>query len=232
MPRRATRRGLIRQATAGVAIATAGTTARAAIVGAIDLELVLAVDCSLSIDDAEYRLQAEGTASAFTDPAVLRAISGGPSRAIAVAYVEWAGPHEQRVIVPWTRIDGAPAGQVFASELRRLRRFYRGDATSIGSAIDYCATLFTGRSNGGARRVIDISSDGISNAGRIPPRARDDAVARGITINALPILSEYAGLDGYFRDEVIGGAGAFVLPAPDFSAFAQAIRAKLIRELS
>jgi len=85
---------------------------------------------------------------------------------------------------------------------------------------------------GPARRVIDISSDGISNAGRIPPRARDDAVARGITINALPILSEYAGLDGYFRDEVIGGEGAFVLPAPDFAAFAQAIRAKLIRELS
>jgi hypothetical protein len=232
MPRRTTRRGLIRRAAAGVAIGALNGTARANVVGAVDLELVLAVDCSLSIDDEEYRLQAEGTASAFTDPAVLRAISGGPNRSIAVAYVEWAGPHEQRVIVPWTRIDGAASGHVFASELRRLRRFYRGDATSIGSAIDYCARLFAPPGASGPRRVIDISSDGISNAGRVPPRARDDAVARGITINALPILSEYAGLDGYFRDEVIGGPGAFVLPAPDFAAFAQAIRAKLIRELS
>ena len=232
MPRRATRRDFVRRTTAGVAIGALTKSATAAIVGAVDLDLVLAVDCSLSIDDEEYRLQAEGTASAFTDPAVLRAVTGGPSRAIAVAYVEWAGPYEQRVIVPWTRIDGAVAGYVFASELRRLRRFYRGDATSIGSAIDYCATLFATRGAGAPRRVIDISSDGISNAGRIPPRARDDAVARGITINALPILSEFAGLDGYFRDEVIGGPGAFVLPAPDFSAFAQAIRAKLIRELS
>jgi hypothetical protein len=232
MPRRATRRGLVRQAAAGVALGALTRTATANTTGAVDLELVLAVDCSLSIDDEEYRLQAEGTASAFTDSAVIRAITGGPSRAIAVAYVEWAGPHEQRVIVPWRRIDSAASGQVFASELRRLRRFYRGDATSIGSAIDYCARLFAAAGASGPRRVIDISSDGISNAGRIPPRARDDAVARGITINALPILSEYAGLDGYFRDEVIGGPGAFVLPAPDFSAFAQAIRAKLIRELS
>jgi hypothetical protein len=232
MPRLMARRGAMARAAACLGFGALSSRAAANVVGAVDLELVLAVDCSLSIDDGEYRLQTEGTASAFTDPAVLRAVTGGVNRAIAVAYVEWAGPHEQRMTVPWTRIDGTAAGHAFASELRRLVRFYRGDATSIGSAIDYCARLFAAPGAGGPRRVIDISSDGISNAGRIPPRARDDAVTRGITINALPILSEYAGLDGYFRDEVIGGPGAFVLPAPDFAAFAQAIRAKLIRELS
>lgn len=193
---------------------------------------MLAVDCSLSIDDGEFRLQAEGTAAAFTDPAVLRAITGGEAGAIAVAYLQWAGPHEQRLAIPWTRIDGRASAYRFSDQFRRQPRAFRGDATSIGSAVDFARQVFQRNPFRGVRRTIDISGDGVSNAGRIPPRARDDAVADGITINALPILSEYAGLDRYFRDEVIGGPGAFVLPAPDFTAFAQAIRAKLIRELA
>lgn len=198
----------------------------------VDLELILAVDCSLSIDDSEFRLQVEGTASAFTDPAVLRAITGGEMGAIAVAYMQWAGPHEQRLSIPWTHIGSREAAYRLSDMIRRQPRGFRGDATSIGAAIDFARQVFARSSFRGTRRTVDISSDGVNNAGRIPPRARDDAVADGVTINALPILSEFAGLDEYFRDEVIGGPGAFVLPAPDFTVFAQAIRAKLIRELS
>lgn len=228
------RRGFIAAAT-GVAsggLASGSLTALSQPVSRVDLELILAVDCSMSIDDAEFRLQVEGTASAFTDPAVLRAITGGEAGAIAVAYMQWAGPHEQQLSIPWTRIGSRDAAYRLSDRIRRQPRAFRGDATSIGTAIDYGRRVFASSTFHGQRRTIDISSDGINNAGRVPPSARDDAVAEGITINALPILSEYGGLDVYFRDEVIGGAGAFVLPVPDFSVFAQAIRAKLIRELS
>lgn len=193
---------------------------------------MLAVDCSLSIDESEYRLQAEGIATAFDHPSVLRAIAGGEHGAIAVAYVEWAGPREQKLSLPWTVIDGPASAHRFADAIRRLPRGFRGDATSVGAAIDFCRPLFGTSPTHAARRTIDISSDGVNNAGRFPAGARDDTVAAGITINALPILSDIGGLDGYFRDEVIGGTGAFVLPATDFDAFGHAIRAKLIREFS
>lgn len=193
---------------------------------------MLAIDASRSIDDEEFRLQAEGTAAAFTDPAVIRALTGGENGAIAVAFVQWAGPLEQRVSIAWTLIDGRTAAYRFADEIRRQPRVFRGDATAIGAAVDFARRVFRDSPYRGTRRTVDISSDGINNAGRVPSRARDDAVADGLTINALPILSEYAGLDRYYREEVIGGPGAFVLPAPDFGAFAQAIRAKLIRELA
>ena len=116
--------------------------------------------------------------------------------------------------------------------MRRLSRAFRGDATSIGAALDFCRPLFATSHLRATRQTIDISSDGTNNAGRFPAGARDETVAAGITINALPILSDIAGLDGYFRDEVIGGTGAFVLPALDFDSFGHAIRAKLIREIS
>lgn len=209
-----------------------GATASVQTLRRVDLELVLAVDCSLSIDDGEYRLQTEGIASAFDHPAVLRAIAGGETGAIAVAYVEWAGPREHRLSIPWTLIDGEAAAHRFADLVRRISRAFRGDATSIGAAIDFCRPLFESSRMRAARRVIDISSDGTNNAGRFPAGARDDTVADGIIINALPILSDIGGLDGYFREEVIGGTGAFVLPALDFDTFGHAIRAKLIREIS
>lgn len=190
------------------------------------------MDCSLSIDDGEYRLQAEGVASAFDHVGVLRAIAGGEHGAIAVAYVEWAGPREHKLALPWTVIDGPDAAHRFADAIRRLPRGFRGDATSIGAALDFCRPLFATSPTHAMRRTIDISSDGTNNAGRFPSGARDDAIAAGVTINALPILSDITGLDGYFRDEVIGGTGAFVLPATDFDAFGHAIRAKLIREIS
>jgi hypothetical protein len=226
--------GLSRRA-ALAGLAAAGASARAEAQQqrvAVDLELILAVDCSLSIDDSEFHLQVDGTAAAIADRAVIRAIRGGEFGRIAVTYVQWAGPREQRQAVGWTLIDGEVAALRFGRLLRSVGRPFRGDATSISGAIDFSRPLFAQNPYDGTRRTIDVSGDGINNAGRFPEYARDEAVASGIVINGLPIMTEIGGLDRYFRDNVIGGAGAFVLPAIDFDAFASAIRAKLIREIA
>jgi hypothetical protein len=222
-----------RAALGGLAAAAAGGPARAQLQRvAVDLELVLAVDCSLSIDDSEFRLQVDGTAAAMADRGVLRAIRGGEFGRIAVTYVQWAGPREQVQSVGWTLIDGEVAALRFSRLLRSVRRPFRGDATSISGVIDFSRPLFFQNPYEGTRRTIDISGDGINNAGRLPESARDEAVANGIGVNGLPIMTEIGGLDRYFRDHVIGGPGAFVVPVADFSAFAAAIRAKLIREIA
>jgi hypothetical protein len=198
----------------------------------VDLALILAIDCSLSIDANEYRLQIDGTASAIEHPTVVRAVTAGEKRGIALACVQWAAPREQVRAINWSLIDDAAAALRFAATLRRTPRPFSGDATAIGAAIDFCRPIFDVCPYPPARRAIDISSDGINNAGRFPVGARDEAVGAGITINGLPILSDIAGLDGYFREEVVGGPGSFVVSAPDFAAFAAAMRAKLVREVS
>jgi hypothetical protein len=223
-----------RAALAGLAATAASGTAGAQKADrvAVDLELVLAVDCSLSIDDSEFRLQVDGTAAAIADRGVIRAIRGGEFGRIAVTYVQWAGPREQIQAVGWTLVDGEIAALRFGRLLRNVGRPFRGDATSISGAIDFARPLFARNPFEGTRQAIDVSGDGINNAGRFPQYARDEAVAEGIVINGLPIMTEIGGLDGYFREFVIGGAGAFVVPAVDFDAFAAAIRAKLIREIA
>lgn len=204
----------------------------------VDLELVIAVDISRSVDDVEAQLQRDGYVAAFTDPRVIEAIQGGAIGAIAVTYVEWAGVDYQRTMVDWFLVsDGESAGE-FASRIAALPRVSMG-WTSISGAIDYAARQF-GSGYSGTRRVIDISGDGINNSGRPAWLARDDAVRQGIVINGLPILNDRPNfgrpaephLDQYYETFVIGGPGSFLIAAEDYRAFAGAILAKLIREIA
>jgi len=206
----------------------------------VDLELVLAVDVSLSIDSGEARLQRQGYVEAFRDPQVIKAIQEGILGRISVTYFEWANSSHNQLIVDWTLIDGPESAETFAAALQRR---HPGPAhyTSISGAIDFGAKLFEHSGFEGTRQVIDISGDGPNNWGDLVVNARDRAVARGITINGLPILDEGPGyyarynirnLDLYYRDCVIGGPAAFIVVADGFTSFADAIRRKLILEIA
>lgn len=207
---------------------------------AVDLELVLAVDVSLSIDTGEARLQRQGYVSAFRDPQVLQAITGGILGRIAVTYFEWANAAHTHLVVHWMLIDSEAAAETFAAALAE-RRPGPAHYTSISGAIDFGATLFADNGFEGTRQVIDVSGDGPNNWGELVTSARDRALAQGITINGLPILDQGPGpfgrysipnLDLYYRDCVIGGPAAFIVVAENFAAFASAIRRKLILEIA
>ncbi|MCH6577936.1 MAG: DUF1194 domain-containing protein [Proteobacteria bacterium] len=198
----------------------------------VDVELVLAVDASGSVDEEEYLLQRAGYAKAFSHPRVIDAIRGGVHRAIAVTYVEWTGPGLYEVIAGWTLIDDAESAKGFADLLFTSPRELFSGGTAVGDAIIYSATLFDDNGFEGARRVIDISGDGPTNKGRPASWARDEVVRQGITINGLPIIDEYYGLHVFFLDHVIGGPGAFAIPAKDFASFQSAVLSKLIREIA
>ena len=214
---------------AAVFCALASAPARAA---PVDVELVLAVDASGSVDEEEYILQRAGYAKAFSHPRVIAAIRSGVHRAIAVTYVEWTGPGLYEVIAGWTLIDDAKSAKGFAERLFTSPRELFSGGTAVGDAIIYSATLFDDNGFEGARRVIDISGDGPTNKGRPASSARDEVVRQGITINGLPIIDEYYGLHVFFLDHVIGGPGAFAIPAKDFASFQSAILSKLIREIA
>ncbi len=213
-------------------LAAATVSQAAAADAAADLELVLAVDVSGSIDARESALQREGYLAAIRSPEFAAAVRAGSLGKIRLAYVEWAGEAAQQVTVPWRMIDGPGAAEAFASELagKPAARFRRG--TSISSALVFSAGLFEGA---GIRRVIDISGDGPNNAGGMVTVARDAVVAQGIVINGLPMLLSPAQivppLDRYFVDCVIGGEGAFSLPVTSVDNLGEAIRMKLLREL-
>ena len=218
------------------------TTTAAAADLPVDLELVLAVDVSGSVDSEEARQQREGYLAAITDPAVLDAIGANFHRRIAVAYLEWAGSDFQRLVLDWTLIEGPADAEAFARRLAAAP-YRRGRWTSISGALDAARPLFDGNGYAGERHVIDVSGDGINNRGRPVEDARDQAVAAGIVINGLPILNDRpqpfqlptpmdVDLDSYYADHVVGGPGAFVLPAKDFTDFRLAILNKLIREIA
>ena len=206
---------------------------------AVDLELVLAVDASRSIDGYEYSIQREGYARALTHPDVMRAVTSGLLRRIAVAYVEWSGEADSAMLVDWTVIDGPAAAATMAETLLGRPRRY-SDGTAIGAAIDFSAGLFEANGIDGTRRVIDVSGDGPNNRGRASAAARDDAVAKGITINGLAIVNDRPSrppwpeeaVDVHYRESVIGGPGAFMIAIQDFTGFADAIRRKLILEIA
>ena len=198
----------------------------------VDVELVLAVDASGSVDEEEYLLQRAGYAKAFSHPRVIDAIRSGVHRAIAVTYVEWTGPGLYEVIAGWTLIDDAESARAFADLLFTSPRELFSGGTAVGDALIYSATLFDDNGFEGARRVIDISGDGPTNKGRPAAWARDQVVRQGITINGLPIIDEYFGLHVFFLDHVIGGPGAFAIPAKDFASFQSAVLSKLIREIA
>ena len=206
-----------------------------------DVAIILAVDVSRSIDDDEFQLQRRGYAEAFQNPAVITAIRGTPHGQVAVAFMEWAGADFQRVVIPWTVISDAESGQLFAEQLLREPRSFYG-WTSISGAIDFSVRMFETAPFQPQRRVIDVSGDGVNNSGRPSAAARDAALQRGISINGLVIMNDnpnpgYGGafqpaLDQFYRDNVIGGPGAFVVAVDDFESFAYAILNKLIREIS
>ena len=203
----------------------------------VDLALVIAVDISYSMDTDEQELQREGFAEAFRSPLVHDAIRHGMLGRIGVTYMEWAGADDQQVIIPWTVLDNSESLMAFADRIASspLRRAQR---TSVSGAIDAAANLFDSSGLEATRKVIDVSGDGANNQGRPVTQARDEAIARGITINGLPIMLKKPGslddpdLDIYFRDCVIGGPGAFMVPARERSQFQQAIKTKIIREIA
>ena len=213
-------------------LALAALAAPAARAEPVDVELVLAVDCSGSIDNDEFALQIRGYAQALTHPSVLRAIQSGSVGAIAVTYVQWSGPFIQNQVVGWTVIKDEKSAAAFATALTSAPRRIFGGGTSLSGAIYYSISLFPASGFEAARRTIDVSGDGVNNSGRRPTEARDEAVRAGITINGLPILTDFPTLDRYYEENVIGGPGAFVMPAKDFASFAQAILDKLIREVA
>jgi len=207
---------------------------------AVDLELVLAVDVSRSMDHGEQMLQRAGYVAAFRDPEVLRAIRSGPIGRIAVTYVEWAGTGLQHVVLPWTLVDGPDAAQRVA-EILEFAPYEAQRRTSISDALLFTAALFRTSGYAGARRVIDISGDGPNNQGVGVVHARDRVLDEGIVINGLPIMLnrrqpsgffDVADLDLYYEDCVIGGFGAFIVTVTDPSEFVAAIRRKLILEIA
>jgi len=204
----------------------------------VDIELLLAVDVSLSIDPVEARQQRDGYLAALTDPRVIEQIGRGPLGRIALAYVEWAGAGYQHKVIDWQVVEDRDSAQAFLVRLAAAPLASK-PATSISGLIDLARREFSAKRFNGRRRVIDISGDGPNSDGRRVSFARDDAVAEGIVINALTIENTRnnpmggapaAGLEGYFRRRVIGGAGAFVMVA-HFDDFAPVLLRKLLREI-
>ncbi|CAA9221786.1 MAG: hypothetical protein AVDCRST_MAG27-535 [uncultured Craurococcus sp.] len=205
----------------------------------VDVLLVLAVDVSRSVDEDEARLQREGYRNAVSDPAVIEAIRGGMIGAVGLAYVEWAGAEYQRLVLPWTRIASATDAQGWADRLAEAPRASLS-WTSISGALDFSLKVLNDAPFDATRRVIDVSGDGVNNSGGPVELARDRVVAEGITINGLPIVNDRptfgrmppVPLDEYYRENVIGGPGAFVVVAEDFQSFGNAVKRKLIREIA
>lgn len=211
----------------------------------VDVLLVLAADVSRSIDRTKFELQRKGYADALVDKRVLDAIASNPERRIAVAFVEWAGAGSQKLVVDWTPIAGAADAAAFAEQVRTAPRSF-ADRTAIGAALDFAAAQFDHAGWTAGRRIVDVSGDGVSNSGPEVAPARDAALARGVTtINGLVILSSGegpaylvehthppGGLAGYYRANVAGGVGSFVVTADGFESFDRALIAKIVEEIS
>jgi hypothetical protein len=209
----------------------------------VDMLLVLAADVSRSVTEPKFRLQREGAAAAISHPDVVKAITSGPNRRIAVCFVEWATVGQQAVVVDWMVIGSDAAAHSFGDRLVEAPRSFIG-STSISSAIDFSVRQLERAPFTAERRVIDVSGDGNNNSGRMVTDARDEALAKGITINALVILTPIAesfrpehtnpagGLEKYFQDNVIGGYGAFTVVAESHEAFGRALTKKLIQEIA
>src|SRR5690349_6781168 len=209
----------------------------------VDLLLVFAADVSRSIDQEKFQLQRDGYAAAITNPRVLDAIRSGPHHRIAVCFVEWSGIGAQKLLIDWTVITDAASAQLFAAQLAEAPRSF-ADRTSISGAIEFAMAQLDKAPFEAARRAIDVSGDGTNNAGRDVKLARDEALAKGVTINGLVILSDHplswnaehtnppGGLDKYYESNVIGGPGAFVMVAKNFNSFGQAIINKMIAEIA
>jgi hypothetical protein len=205
----------------------------------VDVELVLAVDVSYSMDMDELAIQREGYAQAIVSKEFLQALKTGPNGKISVTYFEWAASSDQKIIIPWRVIDGPESADAVAAEIMKTP-IRRASRTSISGAINFAMPLFAENPHRGLRRVIDISGDGPNNNGAPVTGARDAAIEKGITINGLPIMvkepsystMDIDNLDFYYEDCVIGGPGAFVVTIKDREKFKEAIRTKLVLEVA
>jgi Protein of unknown function (DUF1194) len=208
-----------------------------------DLLLVLAADVSRSVDEQKFQLQREGYVAALANARVLDAVRSGQNGRIAVTFIEWSGASSQKVVVDWMAISDAASAKQFGDRLIEAPRSF-ADRTSISAGIDFSMVQLARAPFEGARRTIDVSGDGTNNAGREVTLARDEALAKGVTINGLVILSDRpmswnpehtnppGGLPAYYRNNVIGGPGAFVVVAENFQSFGNAIINKLIAEIA
>ena len=197
----------------------------------VDLVLIIAVDCSYSVDSSEFYLQMQGTAAAFRRREIIDAITSGPTGRIAVAVMQWSSAESQKIVVPWRLIGGQGSALSLANEISKAPRRTSDGGTSIAAAIDAGAFLLARSPFSAPRYVIDISSDGTNNGGGRVERSRDQAAAAGITVNGLTILNEVSYLHYYFQNRVIGGPGNFVIISNDYTAYAKAIRRKLLLEI-
>ena len=209
----------------------------------VDLALILLSDVSRSVDEAEFRMQKQGYAAALTDPRVVAAIRGGALGAVAVAYVEFAGAGEVRTVLDWRVVRDSGSARTLADEVEAAPRAFWG-RTSISAGIDHAVQMLAELPFEAQRRVIDVAGDGTNNSGRDASTARDDAVAAGITVNGLAIMSEGApgwamshvqppgGLTEWYRQNVTGGPGSFVVEVSAFEHFGEAMTRKLINEIA
>ena len=205
----------------------------------VDVELVIAVDVSYSMDPDEQALQREGYVLALTSKEFLQALRQGAHGKIAITYFEWAGAFDQKIVMPWRLIDGPEAADAVAAEIARAP-YRRASRTSISGALRFAQPLFDDSGYRGLRRVIEVSGDGANNAGPLVVPIRDEVLAAGITINGLPIMlkrpsvgtMDLEDLDAYYEDCVIGGPGSFVIPIREREKFIEATRTKLILEIA
>jgi len=206
---------------------------------AVDIELILAVDVSYSMDMDELAIQREGYAQAIVSKEFLQALKAGPNGKISITYFEWAASSDQKIIIPWRLIDGPETADAVANEIMKTP-VRRASRTSISGAIYFAMPLFNEDPYHGLRRVIDISGDGPNNNGAPVTGARDEALSKGIVINGLPIMvkepsystMDIDNLDWYYEDCVIGGPGSFVVSIKDREKFKEAIRTKLLLEVA
>ena len=213
----------------------------------VDAAIALAADVSLSIDDEEFDLQRRGYAAAVTDKHFLDAVQAGARGAIALSFIEWAGPGQQAVVAKWAVIRNQQDAAQFARMLLSSPRSFAG-RTAIGDAVDFATAQLISSGVTAARKIIDVSGDGANNSGTLVTAARDSAVSKGITVNGLAIINEKTGgepgtflylhthppggLPNYYLRNVIGGPNAFMLQIVNFGTFADAMTKKLINEIS
>jgi uncharacterized protein DUF1194 len=236
-----TRRAFTVAATLAAVTVSLATAARAA--EEVDLLLVLSSDVSRSVDAPKFKLQRDGYAAAIVNPRVIQAIRSGALGKIAVSFVEWSGVGAQKVVIDWTVIRDEATAKDFSAQVVEAPRAF-ADRTSISGGIDFAMAQLARSPFQSNRHTIDVSGDGTNNAGRDVNDARDEALAKGVTINGLVILSEQpmswnadhtnppGGLDKYYRNNVTGGPGSFVMVAENFNSFGQAILNKLIAEIA
>ena len=209
----------------------------------VDLLLVLASDVSRSVDTRKFELQRQGYAAALSNPRVVEAIRSGPHGRIAICFVEWSGASSLKLVIDWTIVGDAASARKIGDQMLELPRSF-ADRTSISAGLEFSMAQFERAPFKGVRRTIDVAGDGTNNSGRDIAQVRDEVLAKGVTINGLVILSDSplpwnpehtnppGGLDGYYRNNVIGGAGAFVMVAENFKSFGNALVNKLIAEIA